>query len=96
MDNLTTTIQREFLRDIVNGSKTVEYREIKPYWSKRLDGIPTPFTLRLINGMSATAPEVTVQVDRVRKNTRTGNFELHIAKVLNVRNWDRVRERPVA
>ena len=96
MNKLTTTIQREFLKEIVNGQKTVEYREIKPYWSKRLDGIALPFLLRLINGMAANAPEVTVRIDRVRKNTRSGDYELHIAKVVEVRNWDKARERPVA
>jgi hypothetical protein len=96
MDTLTTTIKREFLREIVAGRKTVEYRELKPYWDGRLSKIPAPFLLRLINGMSAKAPEVTVTVRRVVKNRRMQQYELHLGKVVEVRNWDRRREQPIA
>jgi hypothetical protein len=95
MDTLTTTIKREFLREIVAGRKTVEYRELKPYWDGGLSKIPVPFLLRLINGMSAKAPEVTVTVRRVLKNRRTQQYELHLGKVVEVRNWDRRREQPI-
>lgn len=94
MDKITTTIKREWLREIVARRKRVEYREIKPYWAKRLEPIAPPFLLRLINGMDAKAPEVTVVVRRVRKNDRSGYFELHLGKLVDVRYWDRRRERP--
>ena len=95
MEKVTTTIQRQWLREIVAGRKTVEYREIKPYWTKRLASLDCPFLLRLINGMTAKAPEVTVRVDRIRKNSRTGYYELRIGKIVEVHNWDRRRECPV-
>lgn len=95
MDKLTTTIKREFLRKIVARTKRVEYREIKPYWVKRLGSVSVPFKLRLINGMQRRTPEVTVVVTSVRRNSRTGYFELHLGRVAEVRNWDQVRERPV-
>ena len=94
MKTLTTTIKREWLREIVPRRKRVEYRQIKPYWNRMLVALDTPFRLRLINGMDAKAPEVTVLIDRVRKNRRTREYELHIARVLKVRHWDRRRERP--
>jgi hypothetical protein len=50
-DRITTTIKRKWLAEIIEGTKRVEYREIKPYWTKRLKGITSPFKLRLINGM---------------------------------------------
>jgi hypothetical protein len=78
MDTLTTTIKREFLRDIVAGRKKVEYRELKPYWDNRLSKVRPPFLLRLINGMSAQAPEVMVSVRRVSRNTRARQYELHL------------------
>ena len=96
MDTLTTTINREFLREIVAGRKTVEYRELKPYWDGRLSKVSAPFLLRLINGMSAKAPEVTVTVQQVVKNARAQQYELHLGKVVDVRNWDRGREQPIA
>lgn len=94
MDKLTTTIKREWFREIVAGTKTVEYREIKPYWEQRLQGVTTPFRLRLINGMSLTAPEVTVEIGKVVRNRRNGTFDLHIVKIVEIKHWDRRRGEP--
>jgi hypothetical protein len=94
MTKLTTTIKREWLREIVAGRKSVEYREIKPYWERRLAGVKPPFQLRLINGMSPSAPEVTVEVTKIVRDTRNGTFNLHIGKVIQVKHWDRRREEP--
>jgi len=94
MDRITTTIEREWLAEIVAGTKKTEYRQIKAYWRKKLDTIVTPFELRLINGMQKRAPEVTVVIDRVRKNSRTRQYELHIGKVIRVLNWDKRRRAP--
>ena len=94
MDKLTTTIERQWLREIVARRKKVEYREIKKYWTDRLKKVRTPFLLRLMNGMVARAPEVTVRIDKVRKNARSGNYELRIGRIVEIRHWDRRRERP--
>jgi hypothetical protein len=94
IEKITTTIKREWLREIVSGRKRIEYREIKPYWTEQLEGRSVPFLLRLINGMDAHAPEVTVLVERVRRNPRERHFELHLGRIVDVRNWDRKRERP--
>lgn len=91
---ITTTIKREWLREIAAGRKTVEYRELKKYWTNRLAGVSVPFELRLINGMSKNPPEVTVLITSVRRNARRQTYELHIGKVLSVRNWDRRTEQP--
>jgi hypothetical protein len=96
MDRITTTIKREWLREIAAGRKRVEYREIKPYWIRRLSKTEPPFQLRLINGMQSKAPELTVLVQRVRKNSRCGVFELHLGKVVEVRHWDVEGGRPLA
>jgi hypothetical protein len=55
MDRITTTIKRGWLREIVAKRKHTEYRELKPYWTKKLALVRTPFELRLINGMSVKA-----------------------------------------
>ena len=94
MDKITTTIKREWLREIVAGRHPVEFREIKPSWTDHLSKVKVPFHLRLINGMQRKAPEVTVRIDRVRKNSRSGEYELHIGKIVEVLNWDRKREEP--
>ena len=94
MDRLTTTSEREWLADIVAGVKKTEYREMKPYWKKRLEAVSRPFELRLINGMQKNAPEVIVLVDRVRANRRTRQYELRIARVLSHLHWDKRRRVP--
>ena len=84
MNRITTTIQRQFLAEIVSGKKTIEYREIKPYWTEKFRKILVPFELRLINGMSKTASEITVLINEISKGDE---WELHIEKVLDIRNW---------
>lgn len=83
MDRITTTIKREWLAKIVAGTKKIEYREVKPYWDRRLSGLRPPFAVRLINGMSRDAPEATIVVRRV--DVRAGMYRLHIDRVINVK-----------
>jgi hypothetical protein len=94
VDRITTTIEREWLAEIIAGTKMVEYREVKPYWRERLAKVSVPFELRLINGMQAHAPEVTVVVDRVRRNSQLRRYELRIRKVVSYSNWDIRRRVP--
>ena len=87
MQTLTTTIRKEPFEAIVAGTKTIEYREIKEYWEKRLAQYKAPFLLRLINGMKKDAPELTVEVVKVKRDSRHGVFELHLGKVVEVKNY---------
>jgi len=93
-DRITTTIKRQWLAEIIEGTKTIEYREIKPYWTERLKSIKSPFELRLINGMNPPVPEVTVLVRRVTVDRRGRVYELHIKKVMGFKHWDRRRKMP--
>src|SRR5437588_12485707 len=85
MDKLTTTIKREFLREIVAGRKRVEYREIQPYWTQRLARVSVPFQLRMSNGMSSRAPEVTVEIKKIVRNARRDTFDLHIGRIISTK-----------
>ncbi len=91
MQTLTTTIRRQPLEEILSGEKKIEYREIKKYWEDRLAKYKTPFLLRLINGMAKSAPEITVRVEKVRRNTRHGDFELHLGKIVDVKNCESLK-----
>jgi len=98
VDTITTTLKREFFAAIVDGSKKIEYREIKPYWTLRLRRVKTPFRLVLRNGMSPPIPVLTVRIDRIvprpKGKVRRGAYQLHIGRVLKVEHWDRKRKRP--
>ena len=53
---ITATIEREWLAEIIAGTKKIEYRQIKPYWTKRCKKVSLPFELRLLNGMNPPVP----------------------------------------
>jgi hypothetical protein len=91
-NRITTTIEREWLAQIIAGTKKIEYREIKPYWTKRFAKVSVPFELRLLNGMNRPVPEVTVLIHRITR--RAGDYCLHIKKVLNYKHWDKRRQKP--
>jgi|ERR1700730_13266137 len=93
-DRITTTIKRQWLAEIVAGTKKIEYRQIKRYWTKRLKSVTVPFELRLINGMNPPIPEVTVLIHKITKDRRRGVYELHIKKVLGFKYWDKRRQVP--
>jgi hypothetical protein len=97
MDAITTTLKRQWFAEIVAGKKRVEYREIKPYWTKRLKRVRMPFKLVLRNGMNPPIPVLTVRIDRITPkpgSTRSGTYAFHIGRVLRVEHWDRRRMRP--
>ncbi|HEV2424670.1 MAG TPA: hypothetical protein VGZ29_07580 [Terriglobia bacterium] len=94
MDRITTTIRREWLKEIAAGRKRVENRQIKPYWVRRLSRVQVPFLLRLINGMHPKAPEVTVIVEGIRTDEQSGNFELALGEVVEIKHWSVSEERP--
>lgn len=93
-DRITTTIEREWLAEIIAGTKKIEYRQIKPYWTKRFAKVSTPFELRLLNGMNPPVPEVTVLIHKIVKDRRAGEYRLHIKKVLGFKHWDKRRQKP--
>ncbi len=95
MDKITTTIKREWLREIANRTKRIQYRELKRYWVKRLSQVQVPFLLRLINGMQPNAPEITVMVTKVRTNSRSRQFELVLGKIVELKHWSVKFERPI-
>jgi hypothetical protein len=72
--------------------RKIEYREIKPYWTKRFAKVSVPFELRLLNGMNPPVPEVTVWIHKTTR--RDGDYCLHIKKVLNYKHWDKRRRKP--
>ena len=94
---LVINIEREYFAEILAfpRRKDVEYRDIKKYWADRLDRVgKPPFNLRILNGMTPPVPETTVQVIKVVPNKRTGKYEIHLGRVLEVKNWDRRKECP--
>ena len=82
MQSITTTIKREWLVGILEGRKKIEYREIKPYWTKKLGRIRKPFELRLINGRKKNVPTITLLISKVTTDNDKGVYELHIKHIV--------------
>lgn len=65
MNILQLTLKKKWFNMIASGEKTEEYREIKPYWNKRLRssiGIQKWFdVVHFRNGYRPDSPAVTVQ-----------------------------------
>lgn len=94
MNRITTQITRYWLDEILSGRKKIEYREIKPYWTERLNTVSIPFELRLINGMNPPMPEAVLRIDKVDigyQGTDGGGYDgkvyrFHIGKILSKKN----------
>lgn len=75
---LTLTISKQWFDMILSGEKTEEYREIKPYWAKRLiegynqglwisgESYFKPYTYVLfINGYSKDSPRIEKEIESI-------------------------------
>jgi hypothetical protein len=93
-DRITTTIEREWLAQIIADTKKIEYCQIKPYWTKRFGKVSVPFELRLRNVMNPPVPEVADLIQKITKDRRAGQYRLHFKKVLGFKHWDKRRRKP--
>lgn len=87
--DLVLNMRREWLAKVWNGEKTVEYRERKPYWDRRIGGWVGQrgkFVL-MVWGYRRDTPAVLLQVDKVDVGTcpyegRDGEYyRLHFSVV---------------
>ncbi len=70
MKILHLTLKKKWFDEILEGIKNIEYREIKPYWTKRLfdeAGVPKYYDfIKFRNGYSNGAREMKVEFKEVR------------------------------
>ena len=62
MEILHLTLKKKWFDMILSGEKKEEYREIKPYWNKRLKFASFPNTIIFKNGYSKSAPTIIVEM----------------------------------
>jgi hypothetical protein len=89
---LHMTIKKKWFDQIAAGVKPEEFREIKPYWAKRLEGKQYD---RIIfrNGYSLDSPSMAVEYHGYTRKVITWEsgvieevFALRLGKVLNIKN----------
>ncbi|MBT3642746.1 ASCH domain-containing protein [archaeon] len=84
---LHLTLHKEFFKQILNGTKKIEYREIKPYWTKRLfnaDNKPIEYSKIIFkNGYAKDCPIMEVEFKGIRKKE---DYEILLGKILKKKN----------
>ena len=80
---LHLTLLRKWFDLIASGKKTKEYREIKPYWNKRLSGKEFD-EIHFKNGYSKNAPFMRVEWKGLTKES--GEYVIILGKVLEIKN----------
>ncbi|MCF7798484.1 ASCH domain-containing protein [Candidatus Woesearchaeota archaeon] len=81
---LHLTLLRKWFEKIASGEKTKEYREIKPYWIKRLEN-KTYDEIWFKNGYNKDAPFMRVEWRGLKKEK--GEFSIHLGKILEIKNF---------
>ena len=79
---LHLNLYRKYFDEIASGIKTIEYRDITPYWTKRLSNKNYDY-IYFRNGYSKDAPMMLVEYKGV---TITSQFEITLGEVLYVWN----------
>jgi len=79
---LHLNLYRKYFDEIASGIKTIEYRDITPYWTKRLSNKNYDY-IYFRNGYSKDAPMMLVEYKGV---TITNQFEITLGEVLYVWN----------
>lgn len=90
MKILHLTLKKEWFDKIASGKKIVEYREIKPYWDKRLKNKKFD-EIYFKNGYSASAPFIRVECKRIdiKKVEMFNNkpyYCISLGKILELKN----------
>ena len=95
MKILHLTLHRKWFDMIVSGEKKEEYREIKPYWDRRLSKEYDAILFK--NGYQKNAPSVLVELLDVTKGQgwedlgapRHEVYVLRLGRTIEVKNYER-------
>lgn len=80
---LHLTLLKKWFDLIASGKKTKEYRDIKPYWTKRLLGKKFD-EIYFKNGYSKNAPFMRVEWKGIKKENE--KYVIILGKVLEIKN----------
>jgi len=85
---LHLTLYRRWFLEILKGTKTTEYREITPYWKKRLfdaEGKPVRYDeIFFRNGYAKDCPKMRVKFLGFSKEK--GKYAIKLGKILETAN----------
>ncbi len=83
---LHLTIRRQFFEEIAGGVKRCEYRDLKPYWTSRLEG-KTFDEVHFRSGRTRNVPFMRVEFRGVRIGSWQGRpcYVIELGRVLEVK-----------
>jgi hypothetical protein len=84
---LHLNLYRKYFDQILKGEKTIEYREVTPYWSKRLEGRHYD-VIQFRNGYAKIAPVMIVEFKGMGIVTfqTTPTYAIELGKILEIKN----------
>ena len=90
MKPLHLTLKKKWFDKIASGKKTIEYREVKPYWNTRL--VNKQYTeIHFKNGYSKSSPFMRIEYKGISKRkvpelNNKVHYCIELGKVLGIRN----------
>lgn len=89
---LHLVLVRKWFAQIVEGTKTKEYRQATLYWKRRLEGKDYD-VIQFRNGYATKAPVMLVEYRGLRKQGRghSAEYVIRLGRVLKVKRWKRTK-----
>ena len=85
MKILHLNLYRKYFDAIVNGTKTIEYRDKTDYWKKRIEGREYDI-IKFRNGYAKDAPTMLVEYNGY---DITDRYEIKLGNILGVDKWQK-------
>ena len=85
MKILHLNLYRKYFDSIVNGTKTIEYRDKTDYWKRRIEGREYDI-IKFRNGYAKDAPTMLVEYNGY---DITDRYEIKLGKILGVDKWQK-------
>ena len=84
---LHLNLYRKYFDQILEGEKTTEYREVTPYWSKRLEGRYYD-VIQFRNGYRKDAPEMLVEFKGmgIDNDVQGARYAIELGEILETKN----------
>ena len=85
---LHLNLHREWFAAVADRTKCIEYRDVTPYWRRRLEGRRYDF-IQFRNGYATKAPEMQVEFLGVRRIKKWGRrkYAIRLGKILKIKRW---------
>ena len=82
---LHLNLYHKYFDQILKGEKTIEYRDITPYWSKRLEGRHYD-VIQFRNGYAKVAPTMVVEYKGIVVDDLYGRYAIKLGNILESKN----------